>query len=463
MPLNAADEKFMLGYLTHSYIIKKFVVKYHLLRLIYYKILHGATTMLEDASLIQQTLAGDNQAFHLLMDKYQSAIYRLICFLVQNPDDAQELTQEAFLKAYKELGSLKQPERFGFWINQIARNLYQDWRRKNQVEFSELHENIIADTQHIDESLIFQETLAKVMQAINELPEIEKQLLKERYLDDSSYAELQEKHGLSYKALNMRLLRARQKVKARVEKLLAGVGIFSWQDALEKMLLGGAEAVKIGIKTKLIVTGIAVSIISGGTGIYLWHSHQSEQEMPNPVISQSGQQASILLVNKKSSLSKKQEIRHQVASSLPPKESDKEQEQMATTTEPSVSKILPQVLPITNSEKSKTSSNVANESELTVEMPFGTIKFNPPYWTVEFSPTLDEMRRIDEINKELENPSITEDKRQALLTEKELIIKNAQRPTKYISGTVINQKGDIPDNIDYYRIYEENFPDDRKK
>ncbi|MEK7400000.1 MAG: sigma-70 family RNA polymerase sigma factor [Candidatus Poribacteria bacterium] len=246
--------------------------------------------MLEDASLIEQILAGDNQAFHHLMDKYQSAIYGLIRFLVQNPDDAQELTQEVFLKAYKELGSLKQPERFGFWINQIARNQCQDWRRKNQVEFSELPDNIIADIQHVDESLIFQETLAKVMQAINELPEIEKQLLKERYLDDSSYAELQAKHGLSYKALNMRLLRARQKVKARVEKSLAIIGIFSWQDALKKMILGGVEAVKISAKVKIVTIGVASVLILGGVGIIIWNSQGVSQEVPTPEITKQSSQ-----------------------------------------------------------------------------------------------------------------------------------------------------------------------------
>jgi RNA polymerase sigma factor (sigma-70 family) len=417
--------------------------------------------MQKDAFLVQQTLAGEHEAFHRLIILYQADVYTLVMSWVKNPEDAKELVQDIFLEAYRDLASLKQPERFYFWLRQIAKHRCQNWQERKR-QFVPLSEDIIAETPSADEILILRETLAKMMQAIDELPETEKQILKERYLDDSSYAELQAKHGLSYKALNMRLLRAKQKVRARVEKLLSGIGIFSWHDALRKMLTGGVEAVKISAKVKIIAIGVGAVLILGGVGVILWH-HQSEQEMPNPVISQSGQQTNISLINKKSSLSKKQEITHQVASSLLSKEVDKDQEQITTTTEPSVSKILPQVLPIADTEKSKVAGKIANEDELTVEMPFGTIKFNPPYWKVEFNPTLDEAKRIDEIDKELENPSIAEDKRQALLTEKELVIKNAQRPRKYISGTVTNQKGDIPNNIDYYRIYEENFPDDRKK
>ncbi|MDQ1329237.1 MAG: Sigma-70 family polymerase sigma factor, partial [Candidatus Poribacteria bacterium] len=98
--------------------------------------------------------------------------------------------------------------------------------------------------------------------------------------------ELQERYDLSYKALNMRLSRAKQKVRARVEKLLASINIFSWHDALEKMLLGGVEAVKISLKTKLIVAGIAIVMVSGGAGIFIWHSHQSATGSSETSVSQ---------------------------------------------------------------------------------------------------------------------------------------------------------------------------------
>jgi RNA polymerase sigma-70 factor, ECF subfamily len=236
-------------------------------------------TMSEDTLLIQQTLAGDEQAFHHLAVKYQSAIYSLILSYVRNPDDAQEIMQDVFLKAYQGLSSLRRSERFRFWLYQLARNQCQDWKRKNQAEFQQLTDKTADKSYPVDELLILRETLSKIMQAIDELPETEKRILKERYLDDSSYAEMQAKHGLSYKALNMRLLRAKQKVRARVEKLLAGIGLFSWHDALEKMLLGGVEAMKISVKVKIITIGVAAVLILSGTGAIIWHYQQSTQNI----------------------------------------------------------------------------------------------------------------------------------------------------------------------------------------
>ena len=255
--------------------------------------------MSEDTLLIQQTLAGDEQAFHRLSAKYQSAIYSLILSYVRNPDDAQEIMQDVFLKAYQGLSSLRRSERFRFWLYQLARNQCQDWKRKNQAEFQQLTDKTADGAYPADELLILRETLAKIMQAIDELPETEKRILKERYLDDSSYAEMQAKHGLSYKALNMRLLRAKQKVRARLEKLLAGVGIFSWQDAVNKMLAGGVETVKISLKVKIITIGVVAVLVLGGTGVILWHYQQSTQNITSDSsINQTIQKASLPSANK---------------------------------------------------------------------------------------------------------------------------------------------------------------------
>ena len=108
-------------------------------------------------------------------------------------------------------------------------------------------------------------------------------------------------------------------------------------------------------------------------------------------------------------------------------------------------------------------SSISEENGRVLEMPFGKVKFDPPYWTVEFNPTLDELRRLDRIAEELKNPSIGDDERNALVAERESIIEIAQRPTKYISGVVIsrNTNAAIPTDINWYQLYEENFPDDR--
>jgi RNA polymerase sigma factor (sigma-70 family) len=272
--------------------------------------------MQKDALLVKQTLAGEHEAFHRLIISYQSDIYAFILSWVGNPDDAKELVQDAFLEAYRDLGSLRQHERFYFWLRQIAKYHCQNWLKRKR-EFVPLSDDIVAKTPSADETIILRETLAKVMQAIDELPETEKRLMKERYLDESSYDELQAKHGLSYKALNMRLLRAKQKVRARVEKLLAGIGIFSWHDALKKMLSGGIESMKITAKVKIATIGVAAVLVLGG--IIIWHTHQSAQETQNSALNQTGQQTN-------SSLSPKISIVKAVANKKVNKPIDKQKE-----------------------------------------------------------------------------------------------------------------------------------------
>jgi len=254
--------------------------------------------MQEDAILVQKTLEGDEQAFHRLIMKYYAKIYALILSWVKNPEDAKDLAQEVFLEAYLDLGSLRHREQFRIWLQQIARHQCQDWLRKEKT-YIQLDENIICETPLADEVLILRETLAKVMKAIDELPESESQLLKERYLDDASYDDLEAKHGLSHSVLAMRLLRARQHVREKI-KLLSGVLVLSWQDMAKKIFVGGMEAVKIGVKTKLIITGIAVILILGGSGVWIWHFHQYSGDMSKSLGSQETSKLSLASIKQDS-------------------------------------------------------------------------------------------------------------------------------------------------------------------
>ncbi|MCX6113081.1 MAG: sigma-70 family RNA polymerase sigma factor, partial [Proteobacteria bacterium] len=155
------------------------------------------------------------------------------------------------------------------WLQQIARHQCQDWLRKEKT-YIQLDENIICETPLADEVLILRETLAKVIKAIDELPKSESQLLKERYLDDVSYDDLEAKHGLSHSVLAMRLFRARQHVREKI-KLLSGVLALSWQDMAKKIFVGGVKIMKISAKAKILTIGIAAVLILGGTGVVVWY------------------------------------------------------------------------------------------------------------------------------------------------------------------------------------------------
>jgi len=262
---------------------------------------------MKDDILVEQTLAGDKQAFNSLITDYYADIYGMILSWVKNPEDAKDLAQDVFISAYFDLPSLKDHKLFYSWIRQIARHKCQNLKRE-QIDLAPLHDDLISKEPSTDEVLILRETLAKVMEAIDNLPESEKRLLKEHYLDDVSYDELEAKHGVSTKALVVRLVRIRRKIRDQLEKTLSAFVAF-FHDHTESILTGGMETMKLSVKTKLIAGGIAVMLLLGGAGILVrqyymqYTSKQKSQEnylqLPAKSVSDDRKRINNILPNKK--------------------------------------------------------------------------------------------------------------------------------------------------------------------
>ena len=177
--------------------------------------------MSPDALLIQQTLTGDPQAFEQLVRKYHRSIYALSLRWVRRPEDAQEIVQDVFLKAYQNLISLRRPESFNAWLHQIARHECQNRKRRKSDTFQPLPSDVTSGAPPADEQVLKEEALENVSKAMENLPDLDRELLKARYLDDVPYGDLQAAHGLSYKAITMRILKAKRKVRKQVEKIYA--------------------------------------------------------------------------------------------------------------------------------------------------------------------------------------------------------------------------------------------------
>lgn len=241
--------------------------------------------MEEDVLLVRQTLAGDEKAYHRLMQKYQKPIYAQILSMVQNPADAEELTNDVFIKAYQNLSSLRQPDRFFFWTVRIAMNHGQNWLQRHkkpflslEAIFDEIEGRLAYDS--VEYRLLQQERIDKTFEAIETLPEIDKVLMHEFYLEGASYETLQKRYHLSKDAIRMRLFKARRKVREKVLKMLKGIVAFPWRDFMEKLFIGGIEAVKISATTKLVTVWTATLLIVGGITVSVWHSKPSKQVMP---------------------------------------------------------------------------------------------------------------------------------------------------------------------------------------
>src|ERR1039457_3045996 len=84
----------------------------------------------DESKLVEQSLAGDPEAYAVLVNQHQKMIRAMTFRMTGSLDDAEELAQDAFLRAYRQLGSFGGGSKFSTWLCQIAINLSLDWRRR---------------------------------------------------------------------------------------------------------------------------------------------------------------------------------------------------------------------------------------------------------------------------------------------------------------------------------------------
>ena len=170
----------------------------------------------EDGYVIQKCLNGDAAAFGLLVDKYKGSVYALAYTKLGNFHDAQDITQEVFLKAYQKLRTLKQCDKFLSWLYAITSNSCKDFLRSeaSRPDWEYLADQEKGRMDKISMSSYQQDEINLTLQeALSELPEIHRQVLTLHYLGEMSCREIAQFLGASPHAITMRLNRARAKLK----------------------------------------------------------------------------------------------------------------------------------------------------------------------------------------------------------------------------------------------------------
>ena len=213
-----------------------------------------------DAKLVQSAQSGDEKAFERLVEKYRVHIYATISGFIDNPQDREDIAQETIISAYRNLHQLSKPERFGSWLDTIAQNQCRDWMRRNRVQtvpIENVEENLLNREDSPDQNSVEAEQRRIIAQAIETLPNTERQIARAHYLEDASHDELVSRHGISYQSVSARLFRAKRKLVKRLRHLLGGV-LVPPTTALRKISSGGFTAMKIGTVPKITVGVIAI-------------------------------------------------------------------------------------------------------------------------------------------------------------------------------------------------------------
>jgi len=240
-----------------------------------------------DRDLIRQTLTGNQGAFGELVRKYQSAVYAQALRQVHNPQDAEELTQDVFLKAYQNLNQLRDADRFAGWLKRIVSNECASWLRQHGAERqacevdSDLLSELPSQDAAPDGALIQRELRQAILQAIDSLPALDRAVAKSFYIDQLSYEEISDQHGLSHSAIASRLHKAKGRIAQKVKRSL---GSFVWVlQRWETFLSGGIKTMPV-ILIKAISWIAAVSVVGFGTTPLLNWFDELTQEQEKGII-----------------------------------------------------------------------------------------------------------------------------------------------------------------------------------
>lgn len=182
-----------------------------------------------ESELVAAAKAGDISAFETLVSRYERKIYRLAQHITQNNEDAEDVSQEAFLKAFEHLGEFQGNSRFYTWLVRIAVNQALMKLRKRRNKDVSLDEDIETEDNFIPreiedwgpspEDRYTQEELARILgQVIGELDPSFRLVFQLRDIDELSTEETAEALGISVPAVKSRLLRARLKLRDKLNR-----------------------------------------------------------------------------------------------------------------------------------------------------------------------------------------------------------------------------------------------------
>lgn len=179
-------------------------------------------TEVSEKKIIEKVLGGDANAFEELVLKYEKTVYNLALRMVGDRDDASDMTQEAFIKAYGSLSSFRGDSKFSVWIYRITTNVCLDFlrskSRKQQVSLTVSDDDEDAQLDIPDPSsdpeqqLIKKISMQSVEEGLKTLPDKQRQILVMRELGGMSYAEIGKALSLEEGTVKSRIFRARKRL-----------------------------------------------------------------------------------------------------------------------------------------------------------------------------------------------------------------------------------------------------------
>ncbi len=182
-----------------------------------------------DSKLIKAALAGKQVAFRAIMSKYHDQIYHLLYRMVHKKDEVEDLTQEAFIKAFASLKNFNEEYAFSTWLYKIATNNCIDYIRKRKLQTFSINKPIesadgdftfeIPDSSYEpDRELIARQRTTLIEEAVNSLPEKYRIVILMRHTEDKDYHQISKELKIPIGTVKAHIFRAREILNKALRK-----------------------------------------------------------------------------------------------------------------------------------------------------------------------------------------------------------------------------------------------------
>jgi RNA polymerase sigma factor (sigma-70 family) len=177
---------------------------------------------MEELEAIRMVQKGNANAFSFLVNKYQDIVFSIALKVLKNREDAEEMAQESFIKAFRSLNSFQGKAKFSTWLYSITYNTCITYTRKKKPVTSQI-ENLPLSSEESEESFsdFPEESKARYLEAaMKQLPEEEYTMLVLYYYEDQSVEDLCQVTGLTESNVKVKLFRARKKLHTLMTEMM---------------------------------------------------------------------------------------------------------------------------------------------------------------------------------------------------------------------------------------------------
>jgi len=189
----------------------------------------ASESSLEDDKFIIDAKKGDQRAYKKIMEKYEKPLFFHVYKMIKDQNQVEDIVQEAFMKAFKNLDSYDTSYAFSTWLYRITTNHTIDYLRKKKLKTTSIHNPVrtregemeieISGESRTDRDIIRKERKQIINHAIKNLPEKYRVVIEMRHLEELSYQEISEELDLPLGTVKAHIFRAREMLyKALIDK-----------------------------------------------------------------------------------------------------------------------------------------------------------------------------------------------------------------------------------------------------